>query len=133
MEKVVIVGTGCAGLTAAIYAGRASLAPLVLQGRQPGGQLTTTTAVENFPGFPQGVDGPDLIMSMQAQAEKFGARLQFGTLEEFDSSELTRVQLDAANGGSIDAYRSLIAGTLAAFEDGLASAASGQVRNVEVS
>ena len=58
---------------------------------------------------------------------------QHGTLEEFDSSELTRVQLDAANGGSIDAYRSLIAGTLAAFEDGRASAASGQVRNVEVS
>ena len=112
MEKVVIVGTGCAGLTAAIYTGRASLSPLVLQGKQPGGQLTTTTAVENFPGFPEGVDGPDLIMRMQAQAEKFGARFQFGTLEAFEPGEKHhRVKID---GQWIDTETLIIASGAAA-------------------
>ncbi|MBX3733437.1 MAG: thioredoxin-disulfide reductase [Verrucomicrobiae bacterium] len=84
MENVVIIGTGCAGLTAAIYTARANLRPLVLTGVMPGGLLTTTSIVENFPGFPDGVDGVELMTRMQAQAEKFGARVQFGTLEAAD-------------------------------------------------
>ncbi|HET7624690.1 MAG TPA: thioredoxin-disulfide reductase [Verrucomicrobiae bacterium] len=86
MEKVVIIGTGCAGLTAALYTARANLKPLVLTGRQPGGLLTTTSIVENFPGFPEGVDGYELMTRMQKQAERFGARVQFGTLEHADLS-----------------------------------------------
>jgi thioredoxin reductase (NADPH) len=86
MEKVVIIGTGCAGLTAALYTARANLEPLVLTGIMPGGLLTTTSIVENFPGFPEGIDGYELMTRMQKQAERFGARVKFGTVEAVDFS-----------------------------------------------
>lgn len=86
MEQVVIIGTGCAGLTAAIYTARANLSPLVLTGTQPGGLLTTTSIVENFPGFPEGIDGFELMQNLQKQAERFGARVKFGNLESVDFS-----------------------------------------------
>src|SRR5271167_1411968 len=86
MEKVVIIGSGCAGLTAALYAARANLRPLLLTGKHPGGLLTTTPVVENFPGFPDGIDGYELVKRMQKQAERFGARVEFATVESADLS-----------------------------------------------
>ena len=87
MEKVIIIGTGCAGWTSAIYTGRANLSPLVLAGDQPGGQLTTTTEVENYPGFPSGIMGPELMMHMQEQATKFGARVEYKKVDSVQKKE----------------------------------------------
>ncbi len=87
MRNVVIVGSGCAGNTAALYTARANLKPLVIPGHEPGGQLSLTTLVENFPGFPDGINGPDLVQNIRLQAEKFGAEYLNGSVIEADLSK----------------------------------------------
>jgi thioredoxin reductase (NADPH) len=91
MENVIILGTGCAGFTAGIYTARANLNPLILEGKQPGGQLTTTSEVENFPGFPQGVDGYELMDNLRKQATKFGARVENAYIDRVEFSEDRKV------------------------------------------
>ena len=105
MHNVVIIGSGCAGLTAAIYAARANLKPLVLDGHEPGGQLSLTTHVENFPGFPDGIMGPELIENMRKQAQKFGAEFKAGAVTEVD---LTRRPFKIFAGKEVFEARALI-------------------------
>jgi thioredoxin reductase (NADPH) len=96
MRDLIIVGSGCAGNTAAIYAARANLKPLVIAGHEPGGQLSLTTLVENFPGFPEGIDGPTLVENIKKQAEHFGAEYIHGTVVEADlSSRPFRLKVDS--------------------------------------
>jgi thioredoxin reductase (NADPH) len=128
MEKVVIIGTGCAGLTAAIYTARANLQPLVLAGPMPGGLLTTTSIVENYPGFPEGIDGYELMTRLQKQAERFGARVQFATV---DKAELTRNPLRLIVDGEPVETRTLIIASGAGHRHlGLPSEAKLETRGV---
>src|SRR6266849_5382234 len=105
MHDVIIIGSGCAGLTAAIYAGRANLKPLVLDGQEPGGQLSLTTHVENYPGFPDGIMGPELIENMRKQAQKFGAEFKAGSISEVD---LTQRPFRITSGKDVYEAKSLI-------------------------
>ena len=105
---MLIIGSGPAGYTAAIYAGRANLSPVLVEGMQPGGQLTTTTEVENFPGFPEGIDANELMDNMRAQAERFGCKFILSTVERTDfSASPYRLWLD--DGSEIEAESVIIA------------------------
>lgn len=109
MEKLVIVGSGPAGLTAAIYAGRADLSPVVYSGTLPGGLLTQTSEVENFPGFPDGVQGFDLMLKMQTQAEKFGARMEYEVIEKVELSDGGVQKLFIAGGKTVETQALIVA------------------------
>ena len=105
VRDTVILGTGCSGLTAAIYAARANLSPLVIEGHEPGGQLSMTTLVENFPGFPEGIQGPELIENMRRQAARFGAEYMHGHLV---SADLTKAPFTLNFGAKTIQARTLI-------------------------
>jgi thioredoxin reductase (NADPH) len=120
MEKLVIVGTGPAGLTAAVYAARASLSPVVVEGMQPGGQLTTTTDVENYPGFPEAISGTELMQRMRDQAARFGARY---VQDEVVASDFTRrpLQIKLSGGQVLEAQAVIVATGASALYLGLPS------------
>ncbi|MEX2577533.1 MAG: thioredoxin-disulfide reductase [Verrucomicrobiales bacterium] len=109
MENVIIIGTGCAGWTSAIYTARANLNPLVIVGEQPGGQLTTTTEVENFPGFPEGIMGPDLMMRMQQQAERFGTRVEYDLVTSVKSQPDGTLVVKTSGGAEHEARTVIVA------------------------
>ena len=105
IRNVVIIGSGCAGHTAALYSARANLKPLVIEGHEPGGQLSMTTSVENFPGFPDGIQGPELIENMRKQASRFGAEYRIGHVTKAD---LSKQPLELTVGKEVIKTRTLI-------------------------
>ena len=108
MEEVIIIGSGCAGMGAAIYTARAGMSPLVIEGSQPGGLLTTTSDVENFPGFPEGVNGFDLLWKMREQAQKFGAKIENAVVEKVDFGFETK-KVFCEGGKSFEAKKIIVA------------------------
>lgn len=119
-REVVIIGSGPAGYTAALYSARANLKPLVIEGSEPGGQLTTTTDVENFPGFPEGVMGPDLMANMKAQAKRFGTDYLATMVEKVDLSKRP-FMIECANGHKVEAQTVIISTGASAKYLGLAN------------
>ncbi len=111
MENVLIIGTGSAGWTAALYTSRANLEPRILAGEQPGGLLTTTSEVENFPGFPDGVDGYELMNRMQKQAEKFGARTEYKVAESITKTEAGHFEVKIKSSDEVISAKTVIIAT----------------------